>query len=366
MAGKLEEFSEVDSGGEAADGFETGPGPEPHTSLPKAAETATAKKMGEIFGENDARNQKDELDEDGVEGPDNPDGGEIEEDGKEDKPSVNLVNGDENLSAEEVDEKAQRQEILDKFDPNLKQIAKDLGTWSQKDIDDFIVSNPTLARITFAKISDGYNALSQQYARGAQAPASPSPQQNVATVASTSVLDDLLSDPKKLAQLQEVAGSELTEGFIKPILAERARQIEDRAFIDGLRKESFVRDINETFTAFGGNGFSDFYGKNGEVTETQSQNRFAVGQLADQIRTGAKAQNVSMTVREALQRAHLIVTADTQKAQARREVQKQVQSRSKQITARPTARKQRTTASVNQEDNALQAVADFWSENGGN
>lgn len=364
MAGKVKEFTEVDAGGNAADNLDVAL-PETHTDLPEAAETATAKKMSEIFGENDARNQKDELEEEGVEGPNNPDGEEIEEEGKEKEASEEEVSEDEDLTPEEATEKARRQDILDKFDPNLKQIAKDLGAWSQNDIDDFIVSNPVLARITFAKISDGYNALSQQYARGAQAPAQ-APQQNAATNPSTSVLDDLLSDPKKLAQLQEVAGSELTEGFIKPMLAERARQIEDRAFIDDLRKESFVRDINETFTAFGVNGFSDFYGKNGEVNEKQQQNRFAVGQLADQIRTGAKAQNVSMTVREALQRAHLIATADTQKAQARREVQKQVQSRSRQITARPTARVQRVASSSNQEDTALQAVADFWSENGGN
>lgn len=354
------EFTEVGTNGAASDGLGSDGNSLP--SSDSAAIDAATQKMNAIFGANDQKNQDDSLEEEGIVGPNDPDGDDSFG-AKADAEKKDEVVEEEEGTVEEKAEADERKAVLDEFDANLKAVAKDLGKWSQQDIEDFIVASPALAKITFSRMQDGYNALSQQYARGQAAPVV-APQQNVATGVNTSTLDTLLADPKKLAELQEVAGKELTEGFIKPILAERARQIEDRAFIDGLRKESFVRDINDTFTAFGGQGFQDFYGKNGEVGEKQSQNRFAVGQLADQIMAGAKLQNVTMTTREALSRAHLVVTADQTATKARAAVRKEVTTRRNAITARPTARKVRVAPTDKSDAAAIESVSAFWSDRG--
>jgi hypothetical protein len=363
----LNEFSEVAADGSAEDGLEAAAPEAEAGGSDKAAENAAAQKMNEIFGRNDRKNQADELEEEGLQGPDNPDGDELpEEDAAIVAEEEEEVKALEAAGEQKTTEQLAAEKTLAAFDPNLKAIAKELGGWAEQDIDDFIVSNPVLARVTFARIQAGYNTLSQQYARGVQAPAAaPQQSQAVATSgASPDVLNELLSNPKKLADLQEALGKDVMEGFVKPLLQAQTRANEDRAFIDGMRKEALVRDINETFTEIGGGIFADFYGKNGEVSQKQSENRFQVAQLADQIQAGAKLQNVQLSVRDALKRAHRIVTADQSAKVARQEVRSQVKKRSANLTARPTARKTTLSPNGRSDEAALAAVADFWSESG--
>ena len=90
--------------------------------------------------------------------------------------------------------------------------------------------------------------------------------------------------------------------------------------------------------------------------------------MADQIRAGAQSQGVDMSIREALNRAHLIATADLAKQTARREVQAAVKKRSTQLTQRPTGRKTKTAVagvtSRKGDEAALAAVEDFWDQRG--
>jgi hypothetical protein len=342
------------------------------------AEAIVADKMKEIFARNDTKNQADELEEADFEGPDNPDGDvpakEKPDAGKpEEEPGEEAATGEEDpepgeeaggeLTAEEKAEQAKQKKVIDAFDPNLRKIAKELGGWKETDIDALIVANPTLARVTFSNMAASYNALSLQYARGTRPvnPAQTPAQQTAATQPSANPLDDLLNNPAKLAQLQEVAGEELTKLFIKPLLDERRAILEDRQFLSEMRRDALIREVNTSFSEVANGGFEEFYGRDGEVTQQQQDNRFKVGQLADQIRAGAQLQGVNMDVREAVKRAHLIVTADQVQAKARREVRAQVQQRSTQITARPTQRKPRQTAKRG-DDAALAAVEQFWDE----
>lgn len=360
----------------AASEQETSVAMEPQRS-DAAAEAAASEKMNEIFGRNDARNQADELEEEGLEGPDNPDG-DAKPEAKEEEKDGTTEPPDEEEEKPVVEEddaekqaKDERQKLLDAFDPNLVRVAKELGGWKQVDIDEFIATNPVLARVTFSNMAAGYNALSLQYAQASRSgvahPAlAQQPPQAVATQQSMSALDELLAKPERLAALSEIAGKELTDAFIKPMLDERKQMVEDRAFIAGLRRDAVIREINDSFTQIAKDGFEEFYGKNGEVTKDQNDNRFRVGQLADQVRAGAQMQGVNMSINEALRRAHLIVTADQTKQQARREVVQQVKKRSTQITARPTARKAtaKSDSTSKSDAQALAVVEKFWDEMG--
>lgn len=336
----------------------------------KAAEEAVAAKMNEIFNRNDTKNQADELEEEGITSPDNPDGHAPEAE-KTHKPEAKADDeaaageqetADEQQTDEEKAEAAERKKVIDSFDPNLKRVAKELGNWKPQDIDDFIVSNPTLARVTFSNMAAGYNNLSLQYAQGVRSATPAQPQQQPATTQNVSPLDELLANPAKMKALTDVAGEDLVKAFIKPLLDERKQMLEDRAYVANLRREAVVREVNDGFTNIAQGGFEEFYGKNGEVTQEQNNNRFKVGQLADQIRSGAQLQNVNMGIHEALRRAHLIVTADQNRAQARKEIVKQVKQRSTQITARPTARRSKEAPSARGDAAAIAAVNEFWDQ----
>jgi hypothetical protein len=373
-----QEFTEVNGGSEAAGAAEldraaeTPVEPAAKETPDQKAETAVAGKMAEILARNEARNQKDELEQDGLEGVDNPDGDspekpEPKEGEEEEIPAAEKEEPGETPAAEPTPEETARKEALEAFDPNLKQVARELAGWKQQDIDDFIVSNPVLARVTFGNMAAGYNNLSLQYAQAARggqvAPPRQAQQAAATTQATQSALDELLAKPEKLKALGDIAGEELMNGFIKPMLEVHKQQAEDRQFLAGLRREALIREINTSMEDIGKNGFEDFYGKAGETTQDQHNNRFKVSQVADQIRAGAQLQGVAMTIKEALQRAHLIVTADQVKAQARKEVQKQVVKRSTQITARTTART-KVAPAPKTDDAAMAAVEQWFSDRG--
>jgi hypothetical protein len=347
-----------------------------------SAGKAYSAKMAEILARNDAKNQEDELVEEGVVSGDEPDGVEKkteadetkgDEPGGEDEPEGNDDKGGEEAGqqqTQETEEQKARREVLEKFDPNLIQVAKELGGWKTEDVEDFIASNPVLARITFANMAAGYNNLSLQYAQaarnGASAPAQQAQQNGATTTPQKSVLDELLANPAKFKALSEIAGQELTEGFIKPMLEERRQMVEDRQFIAGLRREALVREVTSSIEDLAKGGFKDFYGDTGATTQDQHNNRFKVAQVADQIRAGAGIQGINMSVNEALKRAHLIVTADQVKAQARKEITEQVRTRATQITSRPTNRKTVTAASgaTKGDDAAIAAVEQWMSDKG--
>jgi hypothetical protein len=247
-------------------------------------------------------------------------------------------------------------------------VAAQLGGWKQQDIEDFIVSNPVLARVTFSNMAAGYNNLSLQYAQAARQGIAPTQQLQQAaatTQAQMSALDELLAKPEKLKALADTAGEELMKNFIKPLLDERKAAVEDRQFIAGLRREALVREINTSIEDLAKGGFEGFYGKTAETTQQQHDNRFKVGQVADQIRAGAQMQGVNMSIKDALNRAHLIVTADQVKAQVRKEITATVKRRATQITARPTTRATSSGQSGNRGDMAaIAAVEAFMSERG--
>lgn len=353
------------------------------------AEAVVADKMADIFGQNAGTEQADEHEQEGITSPDEPDGVEAEAvadpAAKPDETTVEFDNATvEELKAAEKEaaaagdyERATELRNLAKeksaasapasggkaktFDPTLKQIAKELGGWSESDVEEFVASNPTLARITFQKIAESYNNVSLQYAQAArngvpQLAHQPQQQQNATTQKQTATLESLYND---LTNFQEVAGSEMVERFIKPLKSEVIEPLREVLGFVAERKAEAIRDeVTKGFAAISKGGFEKVYGDPADLTEAQRSNRQKVAEMADTIHVGARNRQVPMSYTEAIRRSHLIVSAGRMEQAARNDIRKQIKQRSTQIISRPSSRINQVPAKGDRA--AASAVESFW------
>jgi hypothetical protein len=240
-----------------------------------------------------------------------------------------------------------------KLDPYLRYIAGENG-WTPEKIDKLYKADPELAQQTFQSIADSYTALSRQYVQ----PGSPvAPGTQATTPAQTDAsptpnLDKFMAD---LAAFSEANGEDMGR-FAKLVNDELATPLKAMIAQNVVREQELIRE--QSVSAFNGvrKDFGDFYGpENGNLSPGQQQARADLATLADQIRAGAKAQGRDVSIKDAISRAHAVITADIRQAAARREVASQVQKRSKQITAKPTQRRNPRTAGSRSDEAAMAA-----------
>lgn len=273
------------------------------------------------------QDQKDELEQEGIEA----DGSAGES--VTDEPKADDAVGDEPPAPADKAEVPAHQ-----VDPMHRFAAQEAG-WSDADIDNLAKMNPALAARTFSTLADAYTNLSRQYLPAASpvAPGTQAAAEKPAQTAAESKLDDLY---KNLAAFGEANGTDIVDKFLKPLQAEVIEPLRQMMAAQKVAEQRVL--AQEANSAFDGlsKGFEGLYGKDvASLTDGQKSARNQLGILADQIRAGAAAQGKSLTVSEALKRAHGVISADFAVANARQQVQKQVQRRSNQITARPTQRK---------------------------
>lgn len=128
------------------------------------------------------------------------------------------------------------------------------------------------------------------------------------------------------------------EGFINQVILPKVQQADQ--YVQEREAEMLVQQLDGFFD--GQTEFGDFYGgkkAHHELSQDQITSRQQVVQEADAIRAGAIAQGRQLSVREALERAHSLVTSSQQRQAARREVQGKIQQRERQTTLRPTHRR---------------------------
>lgn len=346
-----------------------------------AAEAAIGDKMAEMFSENDRQNQADEQEQSGVTSPDDPDGlGETEEvvatdDGQTDEPTLEdlkaakdeaAASGDFERAIElrdqikELETVATPKEKIGVLSANDRSVMKDLGGWTDEDIETLEKSNPAFAKLTAKKLADGFNALSLQYAQAARngAPAIV-PQQapvNATTQQQTATLEQLY---KNLDKFQEIAGNDMVEQFIKPIKNEVLDPLKEVVqFVNEQKQQAIIQEVNSAVSKVATGGYEKHYGEADTLTDKQRENRQKLYSLADMIHVGAKAHKSPITYGNAINRAHLILTADQAQAKARRELVKTVKTRSTQITSRPS---QRVPHVTKRGDAAAEnVVSKFW------
>jgi hypothetical protein len=110
--------------------------------------------------------------------------------------------------------------------------------------------------------------------------------------------------------------------------------------------------------------FADLYGKPGVVkTPEQAEAVRQLGEVADQLRTGAKQRGQKMSIKSALNQAHMQVSTPFREAIVRKTIKEQVHKREKAITARPSQRLQPATSGKS-DAAAEDAISKFAAERG--
>lgn len=120
---------------------------------------------------------------------------------------------------------------------------------------------------------------------------------------------------------------------INNVVAQHEQYIQER------QREMLYQQIDQFFD--GRKGYEKLYGSGKErnaLTQDELQQRMEVVQQADAIRAGAAFQGRQLTVAEALEMAHNLVTSQHQRETARRDIQGQLRKRERQATVRPTHR----------------------------
>jgi uncharacterized phage infection (PIP) family protein YhgE len=258
---------------------------------------------------------------------------EQEEAAKLPKPAVKPT--DVEADPEEEDAVEPAETAAPAITDDQRDIAKFFGFTDEK-LDKLAAKDPELLNDTLSQLTTAYANLSRSSLSAAPAnepaPQQVAPAQQVGEVPS---LDALYNNLKSFA---EANGEEIVDKFLKPLqkeIIEPVRQM--MAQLQVQQKQHIATEATGAFEKLSARS-ADHYGKGTTLTETQRQARHQVAQLADQLRTGAKMQGLDLSVSDAIHRAHLVLSADRQKAEVRAEIKGQVQKRAKAVTQRPTGK----------------------------
>jgi hypothetical protein len=232
----------------------------------------------------------------------------------------------------------------------LRQAAKRNG-YEDAEIDRLYAADPELATKSFSRLYEAYNRLSEDYARLGQANVAaiptgqgqgqPTPQQNVQQPTIMAELNKVF-DQKSLQSLAETQGQEFVDNFIMPLKRDLIDPVSK--LLGKLQAQEDAQVQRDVATAFKGweGDFGDVYGPADpqQRTALHQRNRLDVAREAEWIYEGAQRSGIDMPVGEALERAHeRMFGKDRIAVQERKKLTSAVQSRSQQITARPSNRR---------------------------
>lgn len=262
------------------------------------------------------------------------------------------------------------------LDPVLRAFAEEAG-WSADKIDRFYEADPELATETFNQLADTFANLSRQFLLPTSAPEPPSaqvtPPAQVSAPTAPVSLPPSLSD-EAIQRLAEIEG-ETAANMVKALrdhFVSHTAELESRLQkFEQLHQAAEMRAIaQEANTALGElrKQFPSLYGTSDDakaITMEQYQRTVELASLADQIRAGATAQGRTLSVKDAIKRAHYIVSRDAVRAEARAELKEQVKKRAQSVSARPTHRHSPSApGQARNEATAIAAAAEKMAEIG--
>ncbi len=320
-----DKFNEVFSNASAADNAEAG--------LPSGTTVQTDDQAGRSSGRQReyAKQQADELEQEGIVSADNPDGAPKTE-AEEAAPEVD-AEGKPVAKTEEVAAVTDESKI----DSRLRFVANELG-WTNDKIDRLFKADPEIAQETLERLADTYTNLSRQFLSGVGSPVAQGTQQQTATPAQpTSPTSQLEKFYSQIEAFAETNGEDLAN-FAKALKAELIDPVQKvLAANEAAAQELSATEARSTLADLR-KDFGVFYGTGETMSETELKNVQLLSEVADQLRTGAQKQGRELSVKEAIKRAHGLITVDHQKQIARKEIKGQVQTRSRSISAPPTQR----------------------------
>lgn len=264
------------------------------------------------------------------------------------------------------------------LDPILREIALDSG-WTPKDIDELYGANPEIATRQFERLADQFATQSRQFLDNpgvSQTPASVQ-QAKPAQVQQAKSVDQLPSElsDEMLAKFAEDNGSNaantlkaMRDHFVARDAAREQRVTAVEQKFQVAETQAIAAEASSAISALQ-TQFPKLYGAaesdRSILTMAQFQKQQELAVLADQVRSGAMAQGRTISVKDAIKRAHYIVSRDSVKAEARKEIETKVRQRAKTASARPTQRQNPAVSGEQRsDDRAIAAAAEKMAEIG--
>jgi len=216
--------------------------------------------------------------------------------------------------------------------------------WKPDEIKEFFEASPELAIRTFSKIQESTTKLSNDFAnigrakmKSANKPADSQPADTAKKVDLDALKEEYGADSSVVKAIEALQAS-IPVNTIPSGVTTQAQPQDTQPALDP-RVEVMV---NQFFTSDALKPYEDFYGKGKDVnnlTLQQNKNRWAVLDKADEIIVGAAEMGRPVTVDEAMDMAHLLVSADVQKQAVRAELKAKIVKRSKGLSLKPAKNK---------------------------
>ena len=240
--------------------------------------------------------------------------------------------------------------------------------WKPEEIKEFFEANPELAIKTLAKNHEATNKISSEFARLGRVELSKGSEAKTVTEATKAKAADGEID---LAALKEQYGgdSAVVKAFtVMQTKLDTARE----AFPDKQEQQeeldpAVVIRIQKFFVDPTLKPYADFYGEGkdeGKLTRDQSDNRYKVLETADSIVLGCQKQGREITLEEALESAHLLVSESVREKALRIELTAKVVKRAKGVSLRPSKSKKVLPAkSAELDEKAMEAKVSIGLKN---
>ncbi len=221
--------------------------------------------------------------------------------------------------------------------------------WKPEEITEFFKATPELAIQTLGKIHESTNKLSDDFANIGRAKLKPADKPVDAATAAEAVAAGKKVD---LAALKEELGAdsvmfktiEAIQASIPAPTVSTGQPVQNQPIV----QQNVALDprvevmVNQFFTADTLKPYKDFYGEGKDInklTMEQNQRRWAVLDRADDIAEGAAKMGRPVTPDEAMDLAHMLISADVQKQAVRAELKATIVKRSKGLSLKPAQSK---------------------------
>ncbi len=220
--------------------------------------------------------------------------------------------------------------------------------WTEKEIDDFFVSNPDGAMVFAEKVHRTRNTQTAQFAaagrQALQPPAvveAPPPEMpgSFERIDTDALIDKFGGNEEMVTAVLGPVNKMIDQ--MNAVLPEMKANVETSK---NLRRQTLGKTVEDFFVRDDMKAFAEVYGDSSAdslagLTDAQQQSRGKVLEMADAIVAGAMLQNRRLAPEEALTMAHDSLSVEYRTEVARTELKKKVRARASGVTLKPNVAK---------------------------
>jgi len=255
--------------------------------------------------------------------------------------------------AKEPEAKEPEDGLPEEIPYNYVRAAVRLG-WKEEDIEKLAASDPDMAFATMRNIFESVNKLSDRYSEFGRKTKEQTAQTEQTSQTTQTEQDTTTKKPfVDIEKIREQYGNDpMIDAVIKPMsdaLEELRTEVSASKQVmpnpaQQQQRSYYPEELTRELDAFFGSEpllkhYGDFYGSSNvqdDLTLGQTKQRHSVIEKADQIIAGAMAQGIDMSVGEALENAHLLISEPVRRAAIREEIKATAKQRGKGISLRPS------------------------------